>query len=313
MKGSFPALVAFLFACVFCIGPARADLPGERVPWQTLGALTPADRALARAWANESFPAPEPGGVDWRARARAAVVKLPEGGDLLFVRLPMLGNCGTMDPRIYGPRAARGGRPTLIDGLCVSGFNLAWREGQRLPDLIEGRSDLIAVIHRADGDGWGATETVENIVRRRDPNELGSERGPFGHLVRHVGTYDAPAVLADPTVGPIIRASLGPHFVTLLTNLAVRVPIEFVDGCVVVAGLAAHSGGAQEALLAVCARGSVHAALLTDEGKTWRLFSRATDWREVPRPVREFFDRRRAEMAPPEGLRWSRAAEWLGD
>lgn len=300
------ALAAFVFFCA----AASAQMPGTPPDWKPLSALAPADRALARALANDAFPPPVPGGVDWRTRARAALVPLPGGGDLLFVRLPMLGNCGSMDLRIYGPRDAEGRKG--LGEFCLSGLHLAWRDGQRLPDLIEGPSDLIAVIHRATASGWGDTETIENLATASRPSAPNFARGPLAHLVRLAGGYDLPAALRDPLVRTPLRAALGPHYTTLLTNLSVRGPFDFVVGCLIARGNARHEGGVEEAILAICADGALHAGLLTG-GDQFRLFSRAEDWRSLPEPVRLFFARMRAPDAPPEGVRWSRAAEWLGD
>lgn len=90
-------------------------------------------------------------------------------------------------------------------------------------------------------------------------------QGPLGHLSRLIGSYDYDAVFRDPAVARALGAMLGAEGVRRLRgNTQVATPIAFDGAWLVLRGIAPHSGGSEEAILAVQpSSGKVEAAILS--------------------------------------------------
>ncbi|MGE5478200.1 MAG: hypothetical protein ACM3Q1_16215, partial [Bacteroidales bacterium] len=130
-------------------------------------------------------------------------------------------------------------------------------------------------------------------------------KGKLGHLKRLVGTYNLVPALEDPTVRSALQLALKEHYLTLLTNLSVRPPLSYMSNCLFAEGNAPHQATTENAMLAICMDGTVHAALLTDGRRI--LFSPARSYREVPDQMRFFLDDSRVPTAPPgSNFEWMR-------
>jgi len=93
------------------------------------------------------------------------------------------------------------------------------------------------------------------------------KKGKLGHLIRLIGTYDNDALLGDPQVKQALAQVVGKDVRLLKENLAVRGPIDFIDGDLVLTGLAPHMGGVEEATLWVKVYDGSVRAVIMHEGK----------------------------------------------
>ena len=125
----------------------------------------------------------------------------------------------------------------------------------------------------------------------------------IGRLARVIGTYAYGTVLEDPAVAGALRDLAGEHIETIVRNLQVKAPIDFIDGNLVLRGLAPHQGGSEEATVWVkIYDGTVRAGLLHAE--TMRLFARDRRYGYIPRELRNFLRPRVPERGLPSGVDW---------
>lgn len=288
------ALLAVVLATACAHLPPR---PGG-FDWQPLESLAGEDELrdarLKDLWI-------ERGGPLWPYVSYARV-PLRDGRDLLFFRVPETAVCGSYYA-MFGPRNPNGSRTERYSD-CSEAPRLDWRPNQTLPDIVTEISDLLVWRLAADGDGWVSLGMVVEI-RKDSYWGQDSSSGPLSHLRRYVGTYDLPAVLLDPLVDRKLRTALKDRYVTLLKNLGRRGPIGFQWGCLFVSGIEPHEGGSEEAIMTVCADGTIHAAILTEE-HTY-LYSDERDFDTLPFEIRNFIARHRPiREAPKKDFTWIR-------
>jgi hypothetical protein len=133
--------------------------------------------------------------------------------------------------------------------------------------------------------------------------EVDWKQGALQHLARFIGTYAYEAVLEDPAVSTALRDLAGDDVDIIVRNLQVQGPIDFIDGHLVLRGLAPHQGGSEEATVWVkIYDGTVRAALL--HAGTMSLFARDSRYNYVPRELRGFLGPRTIERGPPSGVVW---------
>jgi len=83
-------------------------------------------------------------------------------------------------------------------------------------------------------------------------------------LRRYVGSPDYTALLKEPTVKANLTAVAGKQLPALMRNLAVSGDVDRVGGALMVAGIAPHKGGEEEAVICVAEYdGKVEAALFS--------------------------------------------------
>jgi hypothetical protein len=133
------------------------------------------------------------------------------------------------------------------------------------------------------------------------------KKGKLGHLVRLIGTYNNDALLDDAQVKQAMRLVVGKDVGLMKDNLATRGPIDFIDGNLVLTGLAPHMGGTEEAPLWVKVYDGSVRAVIMHQGKVTIY---ATDMRYDHLPgqlrsyVRNLLDPS-YELEPP-GLHWQK-------
>jgi hypothetical protein len=133
------------------------------------------------------------------------------------------------------------------------------------------------------------------------------KKGKLWHLVRLIGTYNNDALLDDAQVKQAMSLVVGKDVGLLKDNLATRGPIDFIDGNLVLTGLAPHMGGTEEAALWVKVYDGLVRAVIMHHGKVTIY---ATDMRYDHLPgqlrsyVRNLLDPS-FELEPP-GLHWQK-------
>jgi len=134
------------------------------------------------------------------------------------------------------------------------------------------------------------------------------KQGKLGHLIGLVGTYNNDALLDDPQVKEALNQVVGMDVALLKRNLATRGPIDFIDGYLVLTGLAPHMGGSEEATLWVKVYdGSLCAAIL-HAGKV-TIYARDSQYDHLPGPFRNYVRNLldpSYDIAPPPGVRWQK-------
>lgn len=131
------------------------------------------------------------------------------------------------------------------------------------------------------------------------------KKGKLAHLVRVIGTYCNDAVLDDPQVKQAMALTLGKDVGLLRANLATREPIDFIDGNLVLTGLAPHMGGVEEAALWVKVYdGSVRAVIMHKRKVT--IYAKEMRYDYLPAQfrsyVRNLLDPGYEQEAPPNVL-----------
>ncbi|MEX1035725.1 MAG: hypothetical protein WDZ54_07190 [Sneathiella sp.] len=135
--------------------------------------------------------------------------------------------------------------------------------------------------------------------------EIDWKQGKLGHLATHIGTYRYEKVLEDPAVANALDDLVGEAAAVLRANLEVAAPIDFSGGNLVLTGLAAHQGGAEEAMILIrLYDGTVRAALLHDGRMT--LYARDARYSYVPKILRDFLKPRNSREAIPPDVIWVR-------
>jgi hypothetical protein len=134
------------------------------------------------------------------------------------------------------------------------------------------------------------------------------KKGKLGHLITLIGTYNNDALLEDPQVKQALTQVVGKDVGLLKDNLAVRGPIDFIDGNLVLIGLAPHGGGTEEATLWVSVYdGSVRAAIM-HEGKV-TIYAKDGRYYHLPGPFRNYVRNLvdpLYDIEPPPGVRWQK-------
>lgn len=135
--------------------------------------------------------------------------------------------------------------------------------------------------------------------------EIDWKKGVLQHLARYIGTYDYEAVIDDPAVRAALAKRAGAKADRIVANLQTRAPIDFIDGHLVLTGLAPHRGGEEEATVWIrIYDGEVRAALL--HAGTMTLFAPDRQYHYLPKPLRAFLLPRDTRVldTPPPGLGW---------
>jgi hypothetical protein len=131
------------------------------------------------------------------------------------------------------------------------------------------------------------------------------KKGALQHLAPLIGTYDYEVVLEDPAVHAALSRLAGAQLDRIVANLQTRGTIDFIDGHLVLTGLAPHRGGEEEATVWIrIYDGEVRAALL--HAGTMTLFAAERHFHYLPKLLRAFLVPRDAKAfdAPPPGLIW---------
>jgi hypothetical protein len=290
-------LVVVLASALACAGSAGA---ADLVPrWTAIGQLPKADGILARTVVAANIGSDLDADSDKMSRsvwngARGAYLSLGTGADIFLVRMPSISNCGEIWLSIFGPANQSGKRPVLLEQECLSGVRFAASAGRDLPDIIATIGEFADLVYRWTGSEWRAEETIEGPALRQPA------KGKGRNLRQLAGTRDLLSALQLAGIRERLKKGLGAHYPTLLHNLSVRVPLAFEDGCLIAEGLAPHSGGSKEAVLAICSSGALHAALLANE--TVVIHSPAKVVAELPPAIRPIIEQ------------WSygRQPQWIG-
>jgi hypothetical protein len=135
--------------------------------------------------------------------------------------------------------------------------------------------------------------------------EVDWKKGALQHLAPLIGTYRYEEVLGDAAVRAALAGLAGGHEPRIRANLVTHGAIDFVDGHLVLRGLAPHQGGLEEATVWVkIFDGSVRAALL--HAGTMTLFARDKEYRYLPAALRAFLVPRESGALdrPLRGLVW---------
>ena len=137
--------------------------------------------------------------------------------------------------------------------------------------------------------------------------EIDWKKGKLGHLIKLIGTYDTDALLDDPQVKQALAQVIGKDVGLLKENLAVRGPIDFIDGDLVLTGLAPHGGHTEEATLWVSVYDGSVRAVIMHEGKV-TIYAKDSRYDHLPAPFRNYV---RNLIDPdyetePPGVRWQK-------
>lgn len=134
--------------------------------------------------------------------------------------------------------------------------------------------------------------------------EIDWKLGKLQHLARFIGTYSYRPVLEDPAVAAALRDLAGDDVGTIIDNLQVRGPVDFIDGHLVLRGLAPHQGGLEESTVWVkIYDGTVRAALL--HAGTMTLFARDRSYDYIPRELQTFLRPRLRDVGLPASVVWT--------
>jgi len=138
--------------------------------------------------------------------------------------------------------------------------------------------------------------------------EIDWKKGKLGHLIKLIGTYDTDALLDDPQVKQALAQVIGKDVGLLKENLAVRGPIDFIDGDLVLTGLAPHGGHTEEATLWVSVYDGSVRAVIMHEGKV-TIYAKENHYDYLPglfrNYVRNLLDPN-YDDEPPPGVRWQK-------
>ncbi len=158
-------------------------------------------------------------------------------------------------------------------------------------------------LNRWISSGFAAVAALLIAASVAGAEEIDWKRGRLEHLARFIGTYAYGPILNDPAVAAALRDVAGSRVETIVKNLQVQGPVDFIDGHLVLRGLAPHQGGEEEATVWVkIYDGTVRAALL--HAGTMTLFAPDGRYDYVPRELRAFLHPRLRETRPPPGVQW---------
>jgi hypothetical protein len=133
------------------------------------------------------------------------------------------------------------------------------------------------------------------------------KKGKLSHLIRLIGTSDNDALLDDPQVKQAMAQVVGKDVGLLKQNLATRGPIDFIDGNLVLTGLAPHMGGTEEASLWVKVYDGSVRAVIMHRGKV-TIYAKDGQYYYLPGPFRNYVRNLLdpgSETEPP-GVRWQK-------
>ena len=134
------------------------------------------------------------------------------------------------------------------------------------------------------------------------------KQGKLGRLIGLIGTYNNDALLNDPQVGEALTHVVGMDVGLLKRNLATRGPIDFIDGYLVLTGLAPHMGGSEEATLWVKVYDASVCAAVLHAGKV-TIYAKDSQYDHLPRPFRNYVRNLldpEYDIEPPPGIRWQK-------
>jgi hypothetical protein len=105
--------------------------------------------------------------------------------------------------------------------------------------------------------------------------QAAAERAQGQKLESYVGKYPSELFKRSPELKPRLKTLLGVNYTFFMARLQVEMPIENVDGALIVRGCMAHSCGVEEAMLAInLADGKLHCGILSDKyGHKVKIFS----------------------------------------
>jgi hypothetical protein len=134
------------------------------------------------------------------------------------------------------------------------------------------------------------------------------KKGKLGHLVGLIGTYNSNALLDDPQVKQALTQVVGMDVGLLKENLATRGPIDFIDGYLVLTGLAPHMGGSEEATLWVKVYDGSVCAVILHAGKV-TIYAKDSKYDHLPGPFRNYVRNLLDpdyDIDPPPGVHWQK-------
>jgi hypothetical protein len=147
-------------------------------------------------------------------------------------------------------------------------------------------------------------------------DDMDDKEGKLGHLSRFIGTYHYDAVLDDPQVKQALAQTVGDDVGLLKENLAARGPIDFIEGNLVLSGLAPHQGGIEMATLWIRVYDGTILAAIMHESKVTIYgvgpgeSAQSSRYGRLPRLFRDFVSdppfplRGLNEDFKPPGVRW---------
>ena len=157
-----------------------------------------------------------------------------------------------------------------------------------------------------------ATLTVAAILvipsTQTSAQDVDWKKGTLGRLAALIGTYNNDALLDDPQVKAATRLVVGKDLGLLKENLATRGPIDFIDGNLVLKGLAPHMGGVEEAALWVKVYDGSVRAVIMHRGKV-TIYAKETQYDHLPGQLRSYVRNLVApndDLEPPPGARWQK-------
>ncbi|PZQ43431.1 MAG: hypothetical protein DI551_12205 [Micavibrio aeruginosavorus] len=113
------------------------------------------------------------------------------------------------------------------------------------------------------------------------------KKGKLGHLAPLIGTYKYDDIWSDKTVKANFESLVKGHDIDLKKEFAVRGPIDFTDGCLILTGNQEHSGDTNRAFMEIClGEGNIDLGIY-DSGKI-TVYSTATQYQFLPSGIRNW-------------------------
>lgn len=230
-----------------------------------------------------------------REAVEIAFVPLATESALLLVRGPTLGNCADTHMVILGPRDAAGQR-VAERWPCTYEVLLRRMPSGAAPDLVFPRAGFAFEVYRWQDGHLAFVETLIDDVNSTGHSPCGGATAAGGDEIAGnfdcyvsvtIGSFDLRSIIQEPAIRARLRVGFGERYLTFLKNLTVRSPWRLVGGCLSMKGIAPHSGGDEEAALALCpGQNVVYAAMLTD-GKLFLIAPRTAPT-NLPLPIHDF-------------------------
>lgn len=89
--------------------------------------------------------------------------------------------------------------------------------------------------------------------------------GPLD-LRAYIGKYPSALLKGEPTVKARLRAVTGSNYTYFMARMQTEMPIEEIEGCLVVVGCMAHSCGSEDAVMVInLTDGKMHCAIRSDK------------------------------------------------
>lgn len=111
--------------------------------------------------------------------------------------------------------------------------------------------------------------------------------GRLTRLVRYAGTYDDYRILNDRAVAAALQRVVGADLDHLMENLGVRGPADYISCHLVISGLAPHSGGSEDGIVAVNVTTGAVSAAIHSEGRI-TVYAEEGPYSNVPIPIKDW-------------------------